>query len=122
MNHEYLPHVKKNWDCLQPILHLAKSIPSLKDKCKMVDDSLIINGSKYTIEDIPSLPEEITACKATQKSNDTHLAFHGKFSPYINFHLSVLASINVLCAVAFSMCSRLGFWTNFSLIPSKHTL
>ena len=86
VNHEYPPHVKKSRDRLQPILRFAKSIPSLKDKCKLVDDSLILNGSKYTIDNIHCLPEEVAAYKAAQKSNDTHIAFHDEFSPYSNFH------------------------------------
>ena len=86
VNHEYPPHVKKNHDHPQPILHLAKSIPSLKDKCKLVDDSLILNGSKYTVDNILSLPEEVAAYKAAQKSNETHIAFYGEFRPYSNFH------------------------------------
>ena len=51
-----------------------------------MDDSLILNGSKYTIDNIHSLPEEVAAYKAAQKSNDTHIAFHSEFTPYSNFH------------------------------------
>ena len=34
----------------------------------MVEGALTINGTKYTINDIPNLPEEIAVYKAAQKS------------------------------------------------------
>ena len=39
VNNELPPHVKRNQDRLRPILHLARSHPSYKDKCKLEGDS-----------------------------------------------------------------------------------
>ena len=47
----------------------------------MDGDSLLINGTRYTISD-----PEIAAHKATEKTNDTHIIFSGELSPYSNFH------------------------------------
>ena len=71
-----------------PIYHLAKSIPHYCEKCKLVNDRLIINGNSYQIEDITNLPTYLAVCKATEKSNDMHIVFSGELSPYSNFHHS----------------------------------
>ena len=67
VNHKYLPHIKKNQDRLRPILHLAKNSSSYKDKCRLENDVLILNGNRYTIDDIANLPEEIAAYNRLKK-------------------------------------------------------
>ena len=81
-----LCHIKQNRDKLRPIQRLAKCLLQFCEKSKMIADKLIINGISYGIEDIPNLPPELAAYKAAEKSNDTHLVFAGKLSPYSNFH------------------------------------
>ena len=54
----------------------------------MVNDKLIINGKSYGVEDIPTLPPDLAAYKAAEKSNDTQLVFAGELSPYSNLHRS----------------------------------
>ena len=87
-NEEYPLHIKQNRDRLQPILRLAKSIPHYADKCKLIQDRLVINGTTYKVDDIPNLPTDLAAYKAAEKNNDTHLVFAGDLSPYSNFHHS----------------------------------
>ena len=86
VNHEYLPHVRKTQDRLRPILRLVISTPVLKEKSKLEDDYLVINGLRYGINEINKLPEEIAAYKSAQKMDDHILAFHREFSPFSNFH------------------------------------
>ena len=85
-NEEYPLHIKQNRDRLRPILRLAKSLPQYRDKCKMIGDRLMINGTTYKVEDIPNLPLDLAAYKAAEKSNDSHLVFSGDLSPYSNLH------------------------------------
>ena len=54
----------------------------------MVADKLIIDGTSYEVDDIPTLPPDLAAYKAVEKSNDTHLVFAGELSPYSNLHRS----------------------------------
>ena len=54
----------------------------------MVADKLIINGTSYGVDDIPTLPPDLAAFKAVEKSNDTHIVFAGELSPYSNLHRS----------------------------------
>ena len=53
----------------------------------MINDRLIINGTPYTINDIPTLLPELAAYKVAKKSNDMHLVFAGDLRPYSNLHL-----------------------------------
>ena len=49
---------------------------------------MIINGTQYSIDDLANLPSELAAYRAAKKSNETHLVFACKLSPYLNFHPS----------------------------------
>ena len=87
-NEEYPIHIKCNREKLRPILRLAKSLPQYREKSKMVADKLIINGTSYGVDDIPTSPPELAAYKAAEMSNETHLVFAGELSPYSNMHRS----------------------------------
>ena len=91
VNHKYPLHIKKNHDHLRPVLHLAKSSSTFKDKCRLENDVLVLNGVQYTTDDIFKLPNEIVAYKSAQKVDDSTLAFHGELSPFSNFHKSIFS-------------------------------
>ena len=52
VNEEFPMNIKKNRDTLRPILKLAKSLPEYRDKCKITQDRLIVNGITYTVHDL----------------------------------------------------------------------
>ena len=81
-------HIKRRRDRLMPIYRLAKSIPHYRDKSRLINDKLIIDGKTYQIENIANLPTDLAAYKAAEKSNETHIIFSGELSPYSNFHHS----------------------------------
>ena len=87
-NKEYPIHVKRTRDKLLPILKLAKSLPAYHDKSRLDGDKLLMNGTRYGVDELDRLPTEIAAYKATEKSNDSHIIFTGELSPYSNFHPS----------------------------------
>ena len=89
VNEEFPIQVTRAQDKLWPIYKLAKSNPKYKDKCKLQGDKLIIVGTKYTVDTLKELPEELSACHTAEKSNDEVLVFHGEYSPFSNFHPSV---------------------------------
>ena len=100
VNHEYLSHIKKNCDRLRPILRLAKNHPKFKEKSQLENDVLILNGERYTIDDIAKLPKEVAAYKSAQKVDDNRIAFHSEFSLFSNFHKSPFTynQLNYHCA------------------------
>ena len=85
-NEEYPIHIKRTCDRLLPILRLAKSQPEYQEKSRLDGDSLLINGTRCTIDDLDRLPSDIAAHKTAEKSNETHIIFSGELSPYCNFH------------------------------------
>ena len=44
VNNEFQIHVKKNRDRLHPVVRLAKSNSTYKDKCRFEGEALLING------------------------------------------------------------------------------
>ena len=86
VNEEFPLHIKRARDRLRPILKYIKTKPAYKDKCKIQGGKLIVDGVKYSMDNIGELPTEIAAFKAAEKSNDSHTVFHGELSPYSNFH------------------------------------
>ena len=88
INNEYPLHVKRIRDTLRPILRLAKNNPRYKEKSKLKEDHLVINGTNFGISDLNKLPSDLAPYKATQKEDNSHIAFHGELSPYSNFHRS----------------------------------
>ena len=70
-NEEYPIHIKRTHDRLPPILRLAKSQSAYREKSRLDGDSLLINGTRYTIDDLDRLPPEIATYKAAGKTNDT---------------------------------------------------
>ena len=67
-------------------MRLAKSQPEYRERSRLDGDSLLINGTRYTIDDLDRLPSDIATYKAAEKSNETHIVFSGELSPYSNFH------------------------------------
>ena len=86
VNEEYPIEIKKTRDRLRPILRLAKSLPDYKDKSRLENDRLVIDGKKYGIDDLHKLPSELAPYKTAEKMNEKYIAFHGEHSPYSNFY------------------------------------
>ena len=86
VNEEFPLHIKRARDRLHPVFKYIKTKPVYKEKCKIQGDKLIVDGVKYSMENIGDIPSEIAAYKAAEKSNDSHILFHGELSPYSNFH------------------------------------
>ena len=49
--------IKRNRDTLRLILILAKTLPDYRDKSKLIEDRLIINGTAYTSPQFTSTPK-----------------------------------------------------------------
>ena len=85
VNHEYPPHIKKARHKLRPILKLAKGLLHYRDKSKLEDDKLVINGIRYTTDDIGKLPADLAAYQAAQRSNEELIVFQGGVVPMVQF-------------------------------------
>ena len=73
---------------LRPILKLAKKNIEYKGKCKLDHDTLIIRGTRYKVDTLHLLPDELAPYKLAQISTETTTVFHGHHSPLSNLHTS----------------------------------
>ena len=69
INYKYPAHVKRARDELRPVLKLAKSLPHYRDKSRLDNDKLAINGIGYTLKELGKLPPDLAAYKAAEKSD-----------------------------------------------------
>ena len=84
----YSDAVKYRRSVLRPILKLALKHEDYKGKCKLVQDQLILRGTKYNIDTLHTLPETLSPYKAAQHTTTECLIFHGQHTPLSNFHPS----------------------------------
>ena len=84
-NEEYPKEIQRQRNILQPILRLASNLPEYKGKCKLENNTLIIQGKCSSIEDISQLPENLSPIKATQKQDDATIGYFGQLCLYSNF-------------------------------------
>ena len=96
VNEEYPIQIKRARDRLRPVYWMIKSKSKYKDKCKLQGDKLVVDGVKYTVDTLGSLPLELSAYQAAEKRNDDALVFHGEWLPYSNFHLSPFSVDGIL--------------------------
>ena len=86
VNEEFPLHIKRARDKLHPVLKHIKTNAKYKDKSRIQGDKPVVDGMKYTMDNIGELVAEIAAYKAAERTNNKHLIFHGEISPYSNFH------------------------------------
>ena len=70
------------------ILKLARKSETYRGKCKLEGDSLIITGTKYTVDSLDKFPDDLPPYKAAQKLSQNSLIFHGSLTLLSNFHQS----------------------------------
>ena len=88
VDESYPDVIQKRRMILRPILKLAKKNIEYKGKCKLDHDTLIIRGTRYKVDTLHLLPDELAPYKLAQISTETTTVFHGHHSPLSNFHTS----------------------------------
>lgn len=76
-----------NRNKLYPIYQAAKRMPQYERKVSMVEDVLVVDSKRYTIDTISKLPDELHPKKFTSKTNEesTVYVFGGTLSEYNSF-------------------------------------
>ena len=86
---EYCPETEKERQFLRPVLKEARKNEEFRGKCKMDGSTLVIQGKKFTRDNIHQLPEKINGFQCTSKSNEDTICYFGELNPLSNFHLCV---------------------------------
>ena len=66
VDHAYPDMIKKKRAILRPILKLTLNTEGYKGKCTLDHDQLIIKGTKYNIDTLDKLPNDLAPYKANQ--------------------------------------------------------
>ena len=88
LDKEYCEEIEKKRKLLHPIMRCAKKHDDYKKKCRMENDTLVIRGKHYTVNNLHQLPAEINGYKATSKSEEGITCYFGELNPLSNFHLA----------------------------------
>ena len=73
---------------MRPILQLARSKDKYHGKCKLDKDKLVIEGTKYSVNNLNTLPQDLNGYNVTSKFGDKSITFFGQLNPFSNFHLA----------------------------------
>ena len=84
---DFGPTTQNNRKKLQPYFHAARKHPDVK-RCQLIRDSLWINGQKFTVDTITSIPSDFVSANMSQRNlkSSEGIAFYGKDSFLSNFH------------------------------------
>ena len=83
---EYCEEVERKRKLLRPIMRCAKNHTNYKKKCRMENDTIVIKGKHYNINNLHQLPAEINGFEATIKKKDGVTCYFGELNPLSNFH------------------------------------
>ena len=86
VDREFTAEVENKQKTLRLILRKARGMEKYKGKCKMDKDKLVIQGTKYTVNNLHTLPHDLNGYNASSKFGDTVIAFFGQLNPFSNFH------------------------------------
>lgn len=98
----FAPEIEKNRAVMFPYVNAAfryrDSLPTAdkhKLNVKFKDDTLILNGTKYNVDNIKTLPSYLTPQASSTKETDSHIFFWTKHSPLSNHYPAHVVVDNV---------------------------
>ena len=89
LSEDFSPATQEKVNKLLPIYKAARRNPDVT-RCQLIRDVLVIDGQKFTVDTIDSLPYGLKDVNPSEKrfKNDRGVAFFGKSSFMSNFHES----------------------------------
>ena len=88
MDREFSQATEKDRRLLRPILKTARGLKEYNHKCRLEGSQLVLDGKRYTKNNLDQLPRSLDIMKVTTKSNENCLGFFGELCPLSNFHPS----------------------------------
>ena len=85
LDREYCEEVERKRKLLRPIMRCAKNHTDYKRKCRMEDDTIVIKGKHYIVNNLHQLPAEINGFEATSRKQDGVTCYFGELNPLSNF-------------------------------------
>jgi ribA/ribD-fused uncharacterized protein len=69
-----------------PILRRAKSINDYKEKVYMIDDKMILDKKRYTIDNLDDLPHDLNPMTTSTQTVGVNTFFFTRYSPFSNHY------------------------------------
>ena len=88
VDREFCYATEKDRGILRPILKAAKNLPEYKKKCRLEGNNLVLDGKRYSKENLHRLPKKLDPMKLATKSSEEASGFFGELYPLSNFHSS----------------------------------
>ena len=86
VDREYCSETERERQFLRPVLKEARKSEEFHGKCKMDGSTLVLQGKKFTRDNIHQLPEKLSGFNCTSKSNKDTICYFGELNPFSNFH------------------------------------
>ena len=86
VDRQYSKETDRNRRLLRPILQAAKKLPEYKGLCRLEEDVLNLNGTRFTKENLHELPPKLNITEITTKKNANVIGFFGEICPFSNFY------------------------------------
>ena len=83
---EYTEETERKRAQLRPYLQAAKNMSQYAGRCRIAGDKLILNGRKYSTDDLDKLPTELSGFEISSKRCRSGMCFFGELNPLSNFH------------------------------------
>ena len=88
VDREHSMETTKNRRTLRPYFNAAKKSPEYFTKCKLEGDVLVLKGTRYTVNNLHELPDNLNGFHASSRSDTDTFAFFGELNLLSNFHTS----------------------------------
>ena len=82
---EYCRETEECRRILRPYLCAARKLPCYHKKCRLEEDTLVLQVVSYTKDDPNRLPEELSGFKISSKTKENKFGFYGNMNPLAIF-------------------------------------
>ena len=89
VDREFCYETEKDLCLLRPILTAAKRLKEYNRKCRLEGNQLVLDGKRYTKDNLDQLPKNLDIMKITTKSDEHSVGFFGELCPLSNFYPSL---------------------------------
>ena len=86
MEREYTEEMDKKRKILRPYPRAAKNLNHYAGRCRISGDKLVINGRKYSTDELDQLPLDLSGYEISTKRGREGMCFFGELNPLSNFH------------------------------------
>ena len=88
VDREFCYETERDWCLLRPILKAVKRLKEYNCKCRLEGNQLVLDGKRYTKDNLDQLPKNLDIMKITTKSDEKSVGFFGELCPLSNFYPS----------------------------------